>query len=251
MVCSIWFIKMNDIIPITFSYMQDGDSQCVIVSGESGAGKTVTAKYIMNYITKVTGGGEDIQRVKRVIMESNPLLEAFGNAKTCRNNNSSRFGKYCEIQFSRVRTCIFYFVWVWFYFQKKSAFSSVTCFDTLCMYILFLLYSVPYSASTAGCVLSLEHTHTRTHTYTHTRARAHTSRTHARTHTPLPPPLTLPCMVFRARACFRLGNRTAAGFQTFCLRNRVSYRKTQTNATFTFFIRFARVRLQKRKRRWG
>lgn len=103
---------MNDIIPITFSYMQDGDSQCVIVSGESGAGKTVTAKYIMNYITKVTGGGEDIQRVKRVIMESNPLLEAFGNAKTCRNNNSSRFGKYCEIQFSRVRTCIFYFVWV-------------------------------------------------------------------------------------------------------------------------------------------
>jgi myosin I len=79
----------------------DSENQCVIISGESGAGKTVSAKYIMNYITKVTGGGDEIQRVKRVILESNPLLEAFGNAKTARNNNSSRFGKYCEIQFSR------------------------------------------------------------------------------------------------------------------------------------------------------
>ena len=56
-------------------------------SGESGAGKTVTAKFIMNYITKVTGGGEEIQRVKKVILESNPLLEAFGNAKTLRTVN--------------------------------------------------------------------------------------------------------------------------------------------------------------------
>ena len=71
------------------------------ISGESGAGKTVNAKYIMNYIAKVSGGGTDIQRVKTVILESNPLLEAFGNAKTVRNNNSSRFGKYVEIQFSR------------------------------------------------------------------------------------------------------------------------------------------------------
>eukprot|EP00041_Stephanoeca_diplocostata_P026295 m.705816 g.705816 ORF g.705816 m.705816 type:complete len:1074 (+) comp22930_c0_seq1:209-3430(+) len=79
----------------------ESENQCVIISGESGAGKTVSAKYIMNYITKVTGGGPDIQKVKDVILESNPLLEAFGNAKTLRNNNSSRFGKYCEIQFSR------------------------------------------------------------------------------------------------------------------------------------------------------
>mmetsp|Transcript_32792 Transcript_32792/g.99144 ORF Transcript_32792/g.99144 Transcript_32792/m.99144 type:complete len:771 (+) Transcript_32792:91-2403(+) len=77
------------------------ENQCVIISGESGAGKTVSAKFIMNYITKVTGGGQEIQRVKDVILESNPLLEAFGNAKTLRNNNSSRFGKYIEIQFSR------------------------------------------------------------------------------------------------------------------------------------------------------
>lgn len=76
------------------------ENQCVIISGESGAGKTVSAKFIMNYLAKVSGGGESVQRVKDVILESNPLLEAFGNAKTLRNNNSSRFGKYVEIQFS-------------------------------------------------------------------------------------------------------------------------------------------------------
>uniref|UniRef100_A0AAZ3S0F3 Osteoclast-stimulating factor 1 n=1 Tax=Oncorhynchus tshawytscha TaxID=74940 RepID=A0AAZ3S0F3_ONCTS len=70
-------------------------------SGESGAGKTVAAKYIMGYISKVSGGGDKVQHVKDIILQSNPLLEAFGNAKTVRNNNSSRFGKYFEIQFSR------------------------------------------------------------------------------------------------------------------------------------------------------
>uniref|UniRef100_A0A8C7P205 Osteoclast-stimulating factor 1 n=1 Tax=Oncorhynchus mykiss TaxID=8022 RepID=A0A8C7P205_ONCMY len=66
-----------------------------------GAGKTVAAKYIMGYISKVSGGGDKVQHVKDIILQSNPLLEAFGNAKTVRNNNSSRFGKYFEIQFSR------------------------------------------------------------------------------------------------------------------------------------------------------
>uniref|UniRef100_A0A8C8CN71 Osteoclast-stimulating factor 1 n=1 Tax=Oncorhynchus tshawytscha TaxID=74940 RepID=A0A8C8CN71_ONCTS len=69
-------------------------------SGESGAGKTVAAKYIMGYISRVSGGGPKVQHVKDIILQSNPLLEAFGNAKTVRNNNSSRFGKYFEIQFS-------------------------------------------------------------------------------------------------------------------------------------------------------
>lgn len=77
------------------------ENQCVIISGESGAGKTVAAKFIMNYIAKVSGGGARVQHVKDIIIQSNPLLEAFGNAKTVRNNNSSRFGKYVEIQFSR------------------------------------------------------------------------------------------------------------------------------------------------------
>nr|XP_020516135.2 unconventional myosin-Ie-like [Labrus bergylta] len=81
--------------------MIDSENQCVIISGESGAGKTVAAKYIMSYVSKVSGGGDKVQHVKDIILQSNPLLEAFGNAKTVRNNNSSRFGKYFEIQFGR------------------------------------------------------------------------------------------------------------------------------------------------------
>eukprot|EP00727_Mastigamoeba_balamuthi_P011334 m51a1_g6823 putative myosin-IC (1126) ;mRNA; f:16060-20597 len=76
-------------------------NHCVIISGESGAGKTEASKMIMHYIAVVSGHNEDVARVKDIILESNPLLEAFGNAKTVRNNNSSRFGKYMEIQFNR------------------------------------------------------------------------------------------------------------------------------------------------------
>lgn len=69
----------------------DNENQCVIISGESGAGKTVAAKYIMHYVARISGGGQRVKRVKDIILETNPLLEAFGNAKTVRNNNSSRF----------------------------------------------------------------------------------------------------------------------------------------------------------------
>lgn len=84
--------------------ISEGENQCVIISGESGAGKTECAKLIMNYIAEVSSAGigsatNIVDAVKNIIIESNPLLEAFGNAKTLRNNNSSRFGKYFEINF--------------------------------------------------------------------------------------------------------------------------------------------------------
>ena len=77
------------------------DNQCVIISGESGAGKTEAAKRIMQYIASVSGGSDSsIQEIKDMVLATNPLLESFGNAKTLRNNNSSRFGKYLELQFN-------------------------------------------------------------------------------------------------------------------------------------------------------
>lgn len=67
------------------------ENQCVIISGESGAGKTEAAKRIMQYIAAVSGGEDSsIQEIKEMVLATNPLLESFGCAKTLRNNNSSR-----------------------------------------------------------------------------------------------------------------------------------------------------------------
>lgn len=68
------------------------ENQCVIISGESGAGKTEAAKRIMQYIAAVSGGdtGSGIESIKEMVLATNPLLESFGCAKTLRNDNSSR-----------------------------------------------------------------------------------------------------------------------------------------------------------------
>ena len=87
------------------------ESQCVIISGESGAGKTEAAKRMMEFLIHRTGissytTGKTIQdtsqEIKEKILATNPLLESFGNAKTLRNNNSSRFGKYLALLFKRL-----------------------------------------------------------------------------------------------------------------------------------------------------
>ncbi|MCJ8733035.1 hypothetical protein PDJAM_G00218360 [Pangasius djambal] len=78
----------------------DERNQSIIVSGESGAGKTVSAKYAMRYFATVSGSASEAN-VEEKVLASNPIMEAIGNAKTTRNDNSSRFGKYIEIGFDK------------------------------------------------------------------------------------------------------------------------------------------------------
>jgi myosin heavy chain 6/7 len=102
--------------------LQNGENQSMLITGESGAGKTENTKKVIAYFASVGASQmEGIQRIgeeakpkeKKVtledqIVQTNPVLEAFGNAKTVRNNNSSRFGKFIRIHFSkkgRVASC--------------------------------------------------------------------------------------------------------------------------------------------------
>jgi len=77
---------------------ENGLNQSIIISGESGAGKTEAAKQCLSYIGAVAGS---LSNVEQKVFQANPILEAFGNAKTIRNNNSSRFGKYVDMAFDK------------------------------------------------------------------------------------------------------------------------------------------------------
>ncbi|XP_036816733.1 unconventional myosin-Vc isoform X3 [Oncorhynchus mykiss] len=100
--------NMGDMDPHIFAVAEEAykqmarnnKNQSIIVSGESGAGKTVSARYAMRYFAMVSKSGSKTH-VEDKVLASNPITEAIGNAKTTRNDNSSRFGKYTEISFDR------------------------------------------------------------------------------------------------------------------------------------------------------
>ncbi|KAF3834954.1 hypothetical protein F7725_027512 [Dissostichus mawsoni] len=99
---------MADMEPHIFSVAEEAyrtmtreeKNQSIIISGESGSGKTVSAKFTMRYFA-VVGGAAQQTSVEERVLASNPIMESIGNAKTTCNDNSSRFGKYIEIGFGR------------------------------------------------------------------------------------------------------------------------------------------------------
>jgi len=91
-----------------FNMLKYQANQSMVVCGESGSGKTESAKQLMRYLAyrdprqklDDTGGRDKSQNIEQQVLDANPILEAFGNAKTLLNNNSSRFGKFTKIVFA-------------------------------------------------------------------------------------------------------------------------------------------------------
>lgn len=104
--------------------VDEGENQSILVTGESGAGKTENTKKVIQYLAAVAYSESPVKNkaqqsnLSQQILRANPILEAFGNAQTVRNNNSSRFGKFIRIEFTRAGTIAGAFI-DWYLLEKS------------------------------------------------------------------------------------------------------------------------------------
>ncbi|TAQ89190.1 hypothetical protein B7494_g2481 [Chlorociboria aeruginascens] len=104
--------------------VEEGENQSILVTGESGAGKTENTKKVIQYLAAVAHSDSPVKNkiqhsnLSQQILRANPILEAFGNAQTVRNNNSSRFGKFIRIEFTRAGTIAGAFI-DWYLLEKS------------------------------------------------------------------------------------------------------------------------------------
>ncbi|KAH6675091.1 P-loop containing nucleoside triphosphate hydrolase protein, partial [Halenospora varia] len=105
--------------------VDEGENQSILVTGESGAGKTENTKKVIQYLAAVAHSESPVKakarehsNLSQQILRANPILEAFGNAQTVRNNNSSRFGKFIRIEFTRTGTIAGAFI-DWYLLEKS------------------------------------------------------------------------------------------------------------------------------------
>jgi len=84
---------------ILFSMMRIKENQCVVISGESGSGKTESVSFLLHHLTTLSQKGGTGCTIEQMLLSAGPVLEAFGNAVTVQNNNSSRFGKFIKVNY--------------------------------------------------------------------------------------------------------------------------------------------------------
>ncbi|XP_044259100.1 unconventional myosin-IXa-like [Tribolium madens] len=82
-----------------YCMLKDRKNQCIVISGESGSGKTESTNFLLHHLTALSQKGSHGSGVEQTILSAGPVLEAFGNAKTAHNNNSSRFGKFIQVNY--------------------------------------------------------------------------------------------------------------------------------------------------------
>lgn len=104
--------------------VDEGENQSILVTGESGAGKTENTKKVIQYLAVVSHSDSAVRsksqnsNLSQQILRANPILESFGNAQTVRNNNSSRFGKFIRIEFTRTGAIAGAFI-DWYLLEKS------------------------------------------------------------------------------------------------------------------------------------